>query len=531
MNKASTLNICCITGWGADSRSWEALQQAINTLSNITLEWHMLELPMQSNTEVGDLTQVLQRLAESIPERSILFGWSLGGMLSVRIADMHRDKILGVVTLATNASFVQRDSWSEAMPQSVFDGFYSGFATQPEKIQRRFIALQAQGETNRKAMITRLSELSALNEFNRSQSLALLGLLVELDNISLLPQLEQDALHLFGGGDALVPKAAAEKLKQVLTHSRHDVVVIDDCGHAPHLSYVEYVSTLLCEFLEKVAHSDRYHKDKRRIGEAFGKASERYDCAANLQKKIAEKLVRWAPELQGHVLDMGCGTGFCVEALSHRDNIEVLTGLDLAPSMLYVARRKNNKPTTANKVFNWLAGDIESLPFEASSFDALVSSFAIQWCEQPDRVFSEALRVLKPGGLFLVSTPGPQTLHELTQAWKEADPEHVHVNQFVSAENLLQSAQDSGLSVEVFVNEYEQLHYDTVSQLMRELKAIGAHNVNQGASLGLTGRRVFERVGEAYEPFRLPDSQQLPATYEIFYGVFRAPKMILKVKT
>jgi malonyl-CoA O-methyltransferase len=65
------------------------------------------------------------------------------------------------------------------------------------------------------------------------------------------------------------------------------------------------------------------------------------------------------------------------------------------------------------------------------------------------------------------------------------------------------------------------LYYPDALSLMRELKAIGAHNVNAGRSRGLTGRQGWQRMVQAYEALRTP--QGLPATWEVVYGVAWAP--------
>jgi malonyl-CoA O-methyltransferase len=62
-----------------------------------------------------------------------------------------------------------------------------------------------------------------------------------------------------------------------------------------------------------------------------------------------------------------------------------------------------------------------------------------------------------------------------------------------------------------------QLTYPDAMALMRDLKAIGAHNVTAGRPRGLVGRARMQRMQQAYESFRRDG--RLPATYEIVYGV------------
>jgi malonyl-CoA O-methyltransferase len=56
--------------------------------------------------------------------------------------------------------------------------------------------------------------------------------------------------------------------------------------------------------------------------------------------------------------------------------------------------------------------------------------------------------------------------------------------------------------------------------LMRDLKTLGAHNVNQGRRRGLTGKHALKTMIEAYEDFR-DEQDLLPASYDVIYGVMR----------
>jgi malonyl-CoA O-methyltransferase len=171
------------------------------------------------------------------------------------------------------------------------------------------------------------------------------------------------------------------------------------------------------------------------------------------------------------------------------------------------------------EVSHWLCGDAESLPLADNSVDLMFSSLAIQWCENSAQLFAEVRRVLKPGGKFYVSTLGPGTLHELRLAWQAVDSE-VHVNRFYSSEEMQQSILGSGLSVVAWERQERVLFYPVLKNLTHELKALGAHNVNQGKPSGLTGRQRIQNFRAAYETFRQPEG--LPATYEVFYGVLQA---------
>ncbi len=118
----------------------------------------------------------------------------------------------------------------------------------------------------------------------------------------------------------------------------------------------------------------------------------------------AARLVEHAGIRSGmRVLDVACGTGV-VSITAARMGARV-SGLDLTPELLEVAR--TNAAIAALEI-DWHEGDVERLPFEASTFDAVVSQFGHMFAPRPDVAVSEMLRVLKPGGTIAFSTWPPE---------------------------------------------------------------------------------------------------------------------------
>jgi malonyl-CoA O-methyltransferase len=258
---------------------------------------------------------------------------------------------------------------------------------------------------------------------------------------------------------------------------------------------------------------------KQAIARAFGRASTSYDAAARLQAVVREELLSRLEGLAidpSVVVDLGAGTGLATVPLKRRYRRAQVVAVDLAEGMLRRARRRSRfwRP------FRCVAGDAARLPFRAGSVDLVFSSLMLQWCDDLDAALAEVARVLKPGGLFLFASFGPDTLRELRSAWAAADAA-VHVNAFVDMHDLGSAMQRSGFSEPVLDVDRHKVHYADAMTLMRELKAIGAHNVNVGRPRGLTGRRALARMTEAYEALR--GEAGLPATYEVVYGTAWAP--------
>jgi malonyl-CoA O-methyltransferase len=211
------------------------------------------------------------------------------------------------------------------------------------------------------------------------------------------------------------------------------------------------------------------------------------------------------------VLDLGAGTGHASLALKRRYRSSLVIALDLAEGMLREAGRRQ----TLLRRFRRVGGQAAALPLRDASVDLVFSNLMLQWCQDPDTVFGECRRVLRPGGLLTFTTFGPDTLVELRRAWAAADG-RTHVNRFIDMHDLGDALVRSGLAEPVMDVERFVLTYAEVRDLMRDLKAIGAHNANAGRPRGLTGKGTLARMTAAYETFRTDG--RLPATYEVVYG-------------
>lgn len=496
--------VVLIHGWGADSAIWGQLPQRLSEFCDVLT----LDLPGFGDTprlEVCDVNALIDWLARRLPQRCVLIGLSLGGMLSAAFAAVHPQRIKGLVTIASNARFVAGEQWSHAMPAGEFDDFLALWQQNQKLCLKRFQGLEAQGDGDDRLILRQLRALDeGMNPLSAEDYLYLLG---SLDNRAAFRQLHCSALALLGENDALVPAAARDQLVEL--NPGLQVEVIPQAAHLPHLSAEDLVVEHLLWYFDALC----YQLDKLQVAESFGRAAPHYDAAAALQTRIGNRLLNrignCAPD---SIVDLGCGTGYHCAALRKQFPRARVIGVDIARGMLDVAASRWPEG-------EWLQSDAEDLSLDDASQSLIFSNFALQWCPDLDSVCSELARVLRADGEIYFALPGPETLRELRTAWRSVDA-HIHVNRFASAEDWRAALVRAGLADIRIESELAMERHPDVKDLLYKLKQVGAHNLNHGRQNSLTGKQHLRRLFAAYDAQRLEDGS-IPATWEIIFGYAR----------
>ncbi len=264
---------------------------------------------------------------------------------------------------------------------------------------------------------------------------------------------------------------------------------------------------------------DAYALQRASVRQSFARAVETYDAAAVLQRTVLDRLLERVPSGGSRptvVLDAGSGTGLGARALARRFRRARVIALDIAEPM--AARSRQRRPWFRS--LDAVCADAARLPLAGRSVDLVFSNLMLQWVDDPTAVFTEFLRAMKPGAQLLFTTFGPDTLHELRSAWATVD-DHVHVNRFIDMHDLGDALLHAGFRDPVMDVERMTVTYPDVMGLMRDLKAIGAHNSNTGRPHALTGRGKLKAMQDAYERERRDGV--LPASWEVVFGFAIAP--------
>ncbi len=140
-------------------------------------------------------------------------------------------------------------------------------------------------------------------------------------------------------------------------------------------------------------------KQRQRWRQYWDRNSRGYDQ----QMRFVDRVLfgdtrRWiCSQATGRVLEVAIGTGLNLE---HYPDKAALTGIDLSPAMLQLARQRVRD---LGRVVDLRVGDAEALEFPDASFDSVVCTFSL--CAIPDhrRAIAEMVRVLRPGGTLLLA--------------------------------------------------------------------------------------------------------------------------------
>jgi malonyl-CoA O-methyltransferase len=254
--------------------------------------------------------------------------------------------------------------------------------------------------------------------------------------------------------------------------------------------------------------------DRRLLRRACGRAASSYEAGAVLQKAVLAHclerldLVRLTPRV---IVDVGSGPGLAGRALRERYRDARVFSVDFALDMVRQAQRRRWWRARRDGI----CADAQALPLADASVDLVFSNLCLYLCEAPGAVLREARRVLRPGGLFMFTSLGPDTLGELRAAWQGVDA-HTHVIEFADMHDVGDALGRAGFEHPVLDVERFCLTYPDLDDLLADLRRGGVPNLTAGRRRGLTGRRLWAALRAAYERQRIDG--RLPATAEVVYA-------------
>lgn len=247
-------NLTLIHGWGADNSAWQ--DWAIKSFSEkFTL--HLIELPgFGCSPEISAKkpeeieSAWLKALANKLPSHTHLMGWSLGGLLSQKLAMAYPQKIQSLICIASTPRFTQLDNWSNAVSPSLLADFVKAIGIEISSVLKQFWRLQLQGSDNARPLMKKLTKHMTPRKLPKRTGLTQgLTLLSALDNRQAIKTIEAPTLWVLGEFDPLIPKALAQDL--ILLQPQSEVSIMQGASHMPFFSHPNETAQIITQFLKR----------------------------------------------------------------------------------------------------------------------------------------------------------------------------------------------------------------------------------------------------------------------------------------
>ncbi|MBB4009319.1 methyltransferase domain-containing protein [Allorhizobium taibaishanense] len=191
-------------------------------------------------------------------------------------------------------------------------------------------------------------------------------------------------------------------------------------------------------------------------------------------------------------------------------------------------RRVETSPRFANAGETITTGTIEHLPLAEQSADLLLSPLVLHLANDTPGLLIQMRRALRPDGLLLTALPGAGTLGELRDVLLSAEIEleggaSPRVIPFADVRDMGGLLQRAGFALPVVDVETYTVRYDSIFELMRDLKAMGMTNPLRARSRKPLTRRFFVRAAELYAERHSDPDGRIRASFSIIYMSGWAP--------
>jgi len=438
-----------LPGWGFDGRILRLLKPAP--------AWICPADTIDPQTFVADLLHFLD--ANSLKPVRII-GWSLGAMLGLDFAASHPEKVKSLVLISL------RPHW----PGPEIKELQLQFAENRAAFLKNFYRKCFLGDKESYRNFCSSLEPLYLNAMNTERLQRGLHFLSKYTIPNPVPEIPVRLIH--GKQDIITP------VKEMAVLQGSTVEIIEHGGHAVFLS-------------EKCSLQDELKK--RAIQVKFSKAAESYDNYAKIQADVAQKLAAKLPQSNDAanvktILEIGCGTGNFTSLLAAKFPAAKIVALDFSPEMIAKASHKLPKNTIE---FICVEGEEFLEKSSGASFDLIASNGSLQWFSDHDHSLKNIARILKPGGVFLCSIFGPDSLKKLGLGMKplcgyNGSVAAIAFPEITSLQNSLNAYFINGtVEQELIAKQYESVH-----DLLVHIKRTGTGGWHHHGSPALTKARL-----------------------------------------
>ena len=242
--------IVLLHGWALHAGAWGPLVPRLAQRHRV----HAVDLPGHGHSAPVSpftLDAVVAALDEAFADAPALtvLGWSLGGQLALRWAQLRPARVARLVLVCTSPRFVAAPDWPHAMTEATLQRFGDELSVAWKLTVQRFLALQVLGSEHGRAALALLRhDLFARGEPSPSMLTEALAVLATTDLRAGIVTVAQPTLVIAGERDVLTPPGAGRWLAATLPNTRF--AGIDGAAHAPFLSHPDVFGAAVETFLD-----------------------------------------------------------------------------------------------------------------------------------------------------------------------------------------------------------------------------------------------------------------------------------------
>jgi len=237
-----------IHGWGLGSGVWETFSECLPIGWQVqTIDLPGYGLPLRGACVSSDIDAIADQLMAQVPAGAILIGWSLGGMVAIKLAERLGNKIRGLMLLASTPCFVKKPDWPHGIEVGLLRNMASNLGSNRDKILQSFIMEIGLGDPSPRNTIRFLQGISTNNTLSLdilSSGLEILGRVDLRTNIS---SLACPVGMVLGKNDHLIAYSTGQATQSLCPQTQ--LFIIEKAGHVPFISQQEKTAQAINAFI------------------------------------------------------------------------------------------------------------------------------------------------------------------------------------------------------------------------------------------------------------------------------------------
>jgi pimeloyl-[acyl-carrier protein] methyl ester esterase len=237
-------DLVLLHGWVMHGGVFDALLPTLTEQYRV----HCIDLPGHGRSKLAlpaDLQQLATIVQQYVPENAIVMGWSLGGLLALKLAQQH--SLRALVLVSTTPRFVACEDWPQGMALDVFAQFFARLQQNLSRTVQDFLRLQVRGDSQAASTFAAMNATLLQHPADATSLQHGLQILRDADERPSLTTLSVPTLVIAGEYDRITHPQASQYLAENLPNARY--CMINRAGHAPFISHHEEFLSEVGEFL------------------------------------------------------------------------------------------------------------------------------------------------------------------------------------------------------------------------------------------------------------------------------------------